>query len=85
MYVIRTCSTQHATLVESPLNTANGKSFFTEKKNHLSIKSNDIRSVSLLHVHVAVHNDDPNLVLQQIFIVIAFVFHPLFYLSGVLF
>lgn len=50
----------------------------------MSIKSNDARSVfspSLLHV--ADDNDDPNLILQQIFIVIAFVFHPLFYLSGV--
>lgn len=37
----------------------------------------------LFLLHVADDNDDPNLILQQIFIVIAFVFHPLFYLSGV--
>lgn len=40
---------------------------------------------SLLLLHVSDDNDDPNLILQQIFIVIASVFHPLFYLSGVLF
>lgn len=44
-------------------------------ENHLSIKSNDIRSVSPLHVHDG--NDDSNLILQQIFIVIAFVLRPM--------
>lgn len=42
-----------------------------------------LECLSLSLLHVTDDNDDPNLILQQIFIVIAFVFHPLFYLSGV--
>lgn len=61
---------------KSPLNVPEWEKFSTEaQETHekpFSIKSNDIRRASTVHDG----NDDLNLILQQIFIVIASVFRP---------